>query len=155
MMRIAESRFLFLGCALLLAAFLVRQSSAARDMVAGPVPAQVVEVSDGDTLRVRARIWLDQDLLIWVRLDGVNSPEIRGKCAQEREMAVRALALVNAAVESGRVMLRNIHYGKYAGRVLARVETSGGEDLNTLLLEAGLARAYDGGKRLSWCPQRE
>ena len=52
-------------------------------------------------------------------------------------------------------MLRNIHYGKYAGRVLARVETSDGEDLNTLLLEAGLARVYDGGKRRSWCPQGE
>lgn len=152
MMRIAESGFLFFVCALLLAAFFMRQSMAARDTVAGPVPAQVVEVSDGDTLRVRARIWLDQDLLIWVRLDGVDAPEIKGKCAREREMAARALALVSAAVEDSRVLLRHIHYGKYAGRVLARVETSHGEDLNTLLLGAGLARDYNGGERQSWCP---
>ncbi len=153
MMRIVESGVLFLGCTMVLAALFMRQSLAARDVVAGPVPAQVVEVSDGDTLRVRARIWLDQELLIWVRLDGVNSPETRGKCAREREMAQRALALVSTAVEDGRVFLHHIRYGKYAGRVLARVETSHGEDLNALLLEAGLARAYDGGKRRSWCPQ--
>ena len=49
-------------------------------MVADPVLAQVVEVFDGDTLRVSARTWLDQDLLIWVRFDGVDAPETRGKC---------------------------------------------------------------------------
>ena len=58
-MRIVESGFLFLGCALLVAALLMRQSSAARDMVTDLVSAQVGEFFDGDTLRVSARTWLD------------------------------------------------------------------------------------------------
>ena len=33
----------------------------AGDVVPGPVPARVVAVIDGDTITVRARIWLGQD----------------------------------------------------------------------------------------------
>ena len=81
----------------------------------------------------------------------MDAPEIKGKYEREREIAVRALTLVSTAVEGGRVLLRHIRYGKHAGRVLARIEASYGEDLNGLLLSAGLARPYDGGERLSWC----
>ena len=105
--------------------------------------------SSPPALRARARIWLDQDLLIWARLDGVDALEIKGKYKREREMAVRALALVSTAVEGGRVLLHHIRYGKHAGRVLARIEAFYGEDLNGLLLSAGLPCPYDGGERLS------
>jgi endonuclease YncB( thermonuclease family) len=49
------------------------------------------------------------------------------------------------------VRLRDVRYGKYARRVVARVETPAGEDLGRALLDAGLARPYDGGRRASWC----
>ncbi len=49
------------------------------------------------------------------------------------------------------VRLREIRYGKFAGRVLARVETLDGTDLGQGLLAAGLARPYDGRRRASWC----
>ena len=45
-----------------------------------------------------------------------------------------------------------VHYGKYAGRIVARTQVGGGgETLAALLLGAGLAREYDGGKRAGWC----
>jgi endonuclease YncB( thermonuclease family) len=49
------------------------------------------------------------------------------------------------------VILHDIHYGKYAGRVVARVQTPGGEDLSDALLRAGLGRGYQGSHRASWC----
>ncbi len=41
-------------------------------------------------------------------------------------------------------------WGKYAGRVVARVVVDD-EDLAEELVIADLARAYDGGQRQGWC----
>lgn len=121
------------------------------EVIPGPVPAEVVAVVDGDTLMVRARIWLGQDVETRIRLDGVDAPELRGKCESERRMAIEARDRIVALAAGGRVILRNIQYGKYAGRVVARVETPDGRDFSEALLAAGLARAYDGRRRQSWC----
>lgn len=136
----------------------------AGDRLAGPLPAQVVSVLDGDTLEVRIHIWLGQELRTRVRLAGIDAPELKGKCERERKLARRARAYLLArlgpvdagaragiAAAAGAVQLREIRYGKYAGRVLARVETLDGTDLGQRLIAAGLARPYDGGRRASWC----
>ena len=44
------------------------------DVLAGPVPAVVEDVIDGDSLKVRAHIWLGQDVAVHVRLAGVDAP---------------------------------------------------------------------------------
>ncbi len=128
----------------------------AADRLAGPLPAQVVSVLDGDTLEVRVHIWLGQDLNTRVRLAGIDAPELKGKCDRERDLAQRARAYLLARLEpaaagAGMVRLREVRYGKFAGRVLARVETWDGTDLGQGLLAAGLARPYDGRRRASWC----
>ena len=128
----------------------------AEDILAGPVPAVVEGVIDGDTLKVRAHIWLDQNVAIHVRLAGIDAPEMSGACDRETALAERARAfLANrlASSEDGesKVQLREVRYGKYAGRVVARVETAAGLDLGTALLAAGLARPYNGARRPSWC----
>ena len=66
-------------------------------------------------------------------------------------MAVRARGLVAASIGDKPVSLRAIRYGKFAGRILARVETASGEDLSEALISAGLGRAYAGQKRQEWC----
>ena len=121
------------------------------EKIPGPVAAQVLSVIDGDTIIARARIWLGQRLETRVRLAGVNTPELRGKCPEERLLARRARDLVRTMIADGDVLLRDIQYGKYAGRVVARVQVRDGGDLSRALLEAGLGRPYDGGRRLSWC----
>jgi endonuclease YncB( thermonuclease family) len=128
------------------------------------LPAQVVSVLDGDTLVVRVHIWLGQDINTRVRLAGIDAPELKGKCDRERDLARRARAYVLARLDPmkagaasgvGAVRLREIRYGKYAGRVLARVETLDGTDLGQGLVAAGLARPYDGRRRASWCATAE
>ena len=54
-------------------------------------------------------------------------------------------------IGGGDITLWQIQYGKYAGRVVARVETAAGEDLAAALIAARLGRPYGGGGRRSWC----
>jgi endonuclease YncB( thermonuclease family) len=127
------------------------------ESLVGPVPAVVTAVVDGDTLEVRARIWLGQELATRVRLAGIDAPETRSDCPRERALAARAWAFLSARLrpaESGgpaQVRLYDIRNGKYAGRVLARVESAAGLDLGRALLAAGLARRYQGRERAPWC----
>lgn len=149
-------------------------ATAAREVLSGPVPARIVKVIGGDTLVVRARIWLGHEVETRVRLAGLDAPEMSGRCPRERELARAARAFLLARLDGAVVTLHDIRYGKFAGRVLARIETrpndsnrSGGggatggggasrsEDLGAALLAAGLARPYDGRRRLPWCETDE
>ena len=124
-----------------------------RDTIMGPVEAEVVRVIDGDTVVVRARIWLGQHIETRVRLEGVDAPELTGSCKRERRMAQQARSFMQSLIGGRGVLLRGIAFGKYGGRVIARVETADGEDCSRALIRAGLARAYDGGRKVSWCPR--
>lgn len=119
--------------------------------VSGPVSASVLRVIDGDTIAVRARIWIGQSVETRVRIAGVDAPELRGDCAFEIELAKAARDLVSSALGDEPASLWDVRYDKFGGRVLARVESSAGEDIATLLIAAGLGRPYDGGKRAPWC----
>lgn len=123
----------------------------ARDTLPGPIPAMVTEVIDGDTLAVRAVIWLGQEVETRVRLTGVDTPERRGKCAREKAMAEQARVLVTRLVADDRVRLHDIQADKYGNRVRARVVAGDGTDIAGHLIAAGLARPYDGGTRQPWC----
>ena len=125
--------------------------AAADETLPGPVPVEVVAVLDGDTIEVVAQIWIGQRLRIRVRLAGVDAPELRGACEAEKAGAERARALVVRSVEGDGVTLNEIAYGKFAGRVVARVVLPDGDDLSALLLRSGLAKPYDGGPRPGWC----
>ncbi len=111
----------------------------------GPVKGQVIRVIDGDSLEVTVMIWLDVTLTTKVRLANIDTPEIwRPACAKERAAGEQAKALVERFVGFGQVQLFDIHYGKYAGRVVARVENAKGEDLSQALLAAGFGEK-------DWC----
>ena len=137
----------------LLAGLLLTQPAPvrAREVLPGPVPAEVVEVIDGDTLKVRAHIWLGQAVETSVRLAGINAPELAGKCDEERLLAARARDYLARLLADRAVSLREVAYDKYGGRVVARVDDRTGRDLGAALVAAGLARPYDGGKRGKWC----
>ncbi len=121
------------------------------ERLSGPVVARVIRVIDGDTLLARARIWLGQQVETRVRVAGIDTPEMRGKCPEERDLARRAQNLVETTLGDGEVLLRDIHFGKFAGRVVARVEATDGTDIADILIRAGLGRVYRGGKPLPWC----
>jgi micrococcal nuclease len=113
------------------------------------IPAEVVSVYDGDTIKVIAHPWPGISLNTSVRVRGIDTPEIRGKCQSEKLNAIKARDQARSFVGT-HVILNNIELGKYAGRVIADVLV-GDEDLGEFLINSGLARPYDGGKRKSWC----
>lgn len=117
----------------------------------GPFSAEVLQVVDGDTLEVRVAIWLGQDVVTHVRLLGIDTPELRGKCDAEKAKAAAARDLLRSLVEGQPVTLRDVAYDKYGGRVLALVSGADGKPLADRLITAGLARAYDGKARAGWC----
>ena len=123
-----------------------------RRTVAGPVRAHLVRVVDGDTIEVLARIWPDHYVETLVRLAGIDAPELRGRCAHEFALAERAKARLAALLAGNRLELTGVHYGKFAGRVVARVLTEDGRDVAKVLLDEKLARPYAGGRRAAWCP---
>jgi endonuclease YncB( thermonuclease family) len=103
-----------------------------------------LRIIDGDTIVVRVRIWLGQDLDTQVRLDGVDAPELNGRFPYKNRLALKARAFVQTRTAKGKVIIHDIHYGKYAGRVVPRVQMPGGENLSDALLRAGLGRVYQG-----------
>ncbi len=130
-------------------------AAAVRQDIPGPILARVVEVIDGDTILVEARIWLDQVVTTRVRLAGVDAPEMNGACDLERAAARAARAFLGGRIaadpDGARVVLHRVRWGKYAGRVLAQVSTPDGADLAAALVAAGHARPYAGGRRPAWC----
>ncbi|MEM8634974.1 MAG: thermonuclease family protein [Pseudomonadota bacterium] len=135
---------------LLLSMFLIFGGSfASADTLPGPIPADVVRVIDGDTVRVRAHIWVNQSVEVSVRLAGVDTPEIyRPACREERVYADAAKTTVESLVGE-ELFLTNVAHGKYAGRVVAGILTSDGVDLGEYLLNNG--HAVEDGTPDPWC----
>lgn len=140
-----------LGPALIVAGLTIALAAAGADEnLPGPYEAELLEVVDGDTIRARIRVWVEIEAETLVRIDGIDTPELRGACDKEVRLARRARDRVAAIAAEGRLMLYDVRYGKYAGRVLARVE-AGGRDIGATLQAEGLARPYAGGRRAGWC----
>ena len=85
-----------------------------------------------------------------VRVNGIDTPDIRGLCEAETELAKKARDLVIANV-GDHVELTNIALGQFAGRIIADVALADGRSLAALLITEGLGREYDGGRREGWC----
>ncbi|MEM9669608.1 MAG: thermonuclease family protein [Pseudomonadota bacterium] len=127
-------------------------TSALADPLPGPIPAEVVRVIDGDTVRVRAHIWVNQSVEVSVRLAGVDTPEIsRPNCRAERAKADAAKETVINLV-GDELYLTDVKLGKYAGRVVANITTDDGTDLGEHLLKTG--QAVRDGERDPWCDER-
>jgi len=113
--------------------------------------SKVISVYDGDTFRVNI------DSLppiigknIAIRVNGVDTPEIRGKCLYEKNLALKARDFVRGRlVNAKEIKLTNLQRGKYF-RVVANVVVDG-VSLERELLDNELAYEYSGGKKLTWC----
>ena len=88
---------------------------------------------------------------IRVRLNGLDTPEIRGKCDKEKYNAEQARDMVTDILKDAeQITLKNMERGKYF-RIAADVIVDG-ENLADILIEAGMAVRYDGGKKThKWC----
>ena len=116
---------------------------------------QVIKVYDADTITIASKLPYNDSPMyrLSVRLNGIDTPEIKGKdiSNEEKESAKAARDFVSNLVLNKYVRIENIEREKY-GRILADVYI---EDiyLNELLIKERYALKYDGGtkkKPISW-----
>jgi len=91
-----------------------------------------------------------------IRVEGIDTPEIRGKCQKEKDLAYKARDLVRDLLDNAQTITLSIDddpqevRGKYF-RIVGRLKADG-VDVSELLIERQLAVLYDGGtKGMDWC----
>jgi endonuclease YncB( thermonuclease family) len=114
-------------------------------------PAEVLRVIDGDTFEARVHLWPGLDVTTRVRLRGIDAPEMKARCGDERIKAEAARDALRAILDQGEVGIAHVTLDKYGGRVDADASTGATPDVATALLAAGHARRYAGGRRDGWC----
>lgn len=117
------------------------------------VVSRVTNVYDGDTFRVDIDQWPDFiGKNTPVRINNIDTPEIRGQCAFEKRLAQQAKVFTQQRLLNAKqIELKHIKRGKYF-RIAADVYLDG-QSLAQGLLVAGLARRYQGKHKSSWCEQ--
>jgi endonuclease YncB( thermonuclease family) len=115
-------------------------------------PADVLRVLDGDTFEARVHLWPGLDVTTRVRLRGIDAPEMKARCGDERVRAEAARDALRAILDQGEVGVSRVTLDKYGGRVVADASTQATPDVSAALLGAGVARRYSGGHRDGWCP---
>lgn len=116
---------------------------------------RVIKVYDADTITIASKLPYDDSPMyrLSVRLNGIDTPEMKGKGVtdEEKDAAKLAQNFVANLVLNKYVRLENIASEKY-GRILADVYI---DDIhvNELLLKERFAVKYDGGTKIkptSW-----
>jgi len=112
------------------------------------VYSKVIKIYDGDTITVAAKLPFKGSPLyrFSVRLNGIDSPEIKGSTPTEKALAIKSRDALNKLIFEKVIELRNNKKEKY-GRLLADVYL---QDLhvNKWMLDNKLAVPYDGGKKI-------
>ncbi|HUH48698.1 MAG TPA: thermonuclease family protein [Mycoplana sp.] len=149
MIRTQSSAFILTVASLFLANATVHAAdTTTTNVVAGPVAAHVIRVVDGDTILVSARPWPQQRVDVFVRLRGIDAPEMKSRCADARSAARTARDLLSSLVlGGGPLFLTEVSGDKYFGRVVADVHLADGRNPAHDLIAAGLAVPYDGGRK--------
>jgi len=121
------------------------------------LPAKVVKVYDGDTVHVVIHMQgggpLPPLVRYKVRLDGIDSPEMRTKNPKEKLAAVAARERLLELV-AGDAQIIRFKCGKFDkyGRLLGEIFVDpfmgkADKSVNQMLIEEGHAYAYDGGTK--------
>lgn len=118
--------------------------------------ARVVDVHDGDTLKVIMPVFGDHYYKFNVRLFGVDACELRSKCEANRVLAMEARSRLTELItgnpdtsdfdaEPYVVYLRCANFDKY-GRLLANVfsDTTCDTSFSDILINEGLVYSYGG-----------
>jgi endonuclease YncB( thermonuclease family) len=116
--------------------------------------AQIVRVSDGDTIVIAAPFLpapLKPELA--VRIFGVDTPETgrRAQCPAEAQRGEMASQYTKQLVQNGKKFQVILYsWDKFGGRVLGDIVVDG-QSVRQGLIQQGLAREYYGEAKQSWC----
>lgn len=106
---------------------------------------------DGDTCYVLAPALPEPLQKMSVRILGIDTPEMRAECAEEKKLALKGREFANKMFRSAeKIEFDNLKWDKYGGRVLADVYLDG-KSYKDEIINSGLAKPYDGGTKESWC----
>ena len=112
----------------------------------------MTSIYDGDTFRVNIKGYPSiVGERVPIRINGVDTPEMRGKCVKEKTLAREAKQFTVSKLRDAKVIeLRHMQRGKYF-RIVADVYVDG-NSLGDALINNHLAVTYDGGtKTKDWC----
>lgn len=110
------------------------------------VGCRIVTVMDGDTVKMICPRsgWRTGRIL------GFDTPETQGRCLRETGLALAATYYLRWILwTGGHIEARTEGVDRY-GRALTLLMVDG-EGVARRMVEAGLARWYEGGRRASWC----
>ena len=110
---------------------------------------KVIKVYDGDTITIASKYPGAENSPMYrfsVRLNGIDSAEIKGKTFAEKERAILARDALSKMILNKIVTLKNLSTEKY-GRLLAEVYLDD-LHLNAWMLEHNYAVPYDGGTKV-------
>jgi len=110
---------------------------------------RVIKVYDGDTITIASKLPFNDSPLyrLSVRLNGIDTPEIKGKNDDEKTAAKNARDALTALILNKYVTLKNIQSEKY-GRILAEVYIDE-LCLNEWMIKERYALKYDGGTKVA------
>lgn len=114
----------------------------------------VCKVYDGDTVTIA---WFDPSIKegnnrvrIGCRINGIDTPEIRGSSDYEKTLALKAKDRMYKKVMGRFVTIREPALEKY-GRVLADLEVGDCDSVKDYMLEASdICKPYNGGTKQEW-----
>jgi len=114
---------------------------------------KVIDIVDGDTIIIdtRQESKLINKLGLRVRLYGIDTPEKKGKCQKEKDLALQAKKFTKNLIDQKQVILKDVKWDKFGGRINAKIFLN---DLNIgqELIKNGLAIEYFGKrKNKNWC----
>lgn len=120
------------------------------DTVSFVVPlkcGKVVKVYDGDTITIASYLPIQDSPLyrFSVRLNGIDTPEIKGKTKAEKDLAMAARNALSDLILGKIVELRNMTNEKY-GRILCDIYL-GDLHVNAWMIDNNYAVKYDGGTK--------
>jgi endonuclease YncB( thermonuclease family) len=109
--------------------------------------AEVIKVYDGDTITIATKLPFKNSPLyrFQVRLNGIDCPEIKGSCEEEKSLAREVRDKLSELLLHKQVILANVGTEKY-GRLLADVFLDQ-LHINKWLLDNRYAVEYDGGTK--------
>ena len=124
----------------------------AKDKYGAIVIDEVISVYDGDTFTVNIKNYPPiSGERISVRINGIDAPELKGKCNKEIILARKAKQITVSMLRNAKVVeLRNMQRDKYF-RIVADVYTDN-KSIAESLIKNDLAVIYNGGtKTKNWC----
>jgi endonuclease YncB( thermonuclease family) len=108
---------------------------------------KVVKIYDGDTITIASKLPYNESPIyrFQVRLNGIDTPEIKGKTNEEKELAKTSKNTLNNMIYNKIVRLEKVSNEKY-GRILAEVYL-GDTNINKYMISSCYAVEYDGGTK--------